>query len=98
MHRGIVVGAHVEADRFDASELAEHRARHEVTETLSTAVAPAVDVANRRDTFFTSQQMRSGRRYQRLAFIDPMEHAVGDHRGKEEVRRLAGGFPVSVES
>ena len=33
----------------------------------------------------------------RCAFMDPMEHAVGHHRGKEKIGRLAPGLPVGIQ-
>ena len=97
MQRRVVVGADVEADRLDAGELAEHRARDQASESPPTPIAPGVDIAHRRDTFLASQQVRPGGRHQHRAFIDPMEHAVVDHRGKEEIGRLARGLPVGIQ-
>jgi hypothetical protein len=47
----VVVGADVEADRLDAGELAQHRARGQASQSPPTPVVPGVDVANRRGTF-----------------------------------------------
>src|SRR5687767_10866556 len=97
IQRRVIVGTDVETDRLDAGELSEHRARDQASESSPTAVASGVDVANCRGTFCASQYVRPRGRHERRAFIDPMERAVGHHRRKEEIRRLARGLAVGVE-